>query len=175
MMIEEISSMTNNTTPPLSMLSFFARKRGDGYYSFTIFELITTIILTCALIASVFIVITQTKKMKAMYAVSAVDQVVAYIRYAQMRAMANRGTGANATVNIAFAEGSTDVYLCNNKTPCNRGVAFETLKLPVDTSVGTQTFTFNTLGELTGGTRTLSLGGVPKIKVYGITGKVEKL
>ncbi|MBA4391505.1 MAG: hypothetical protein C0399_11300 [Syntrophus sp. (in: bacteria)] len=66
MMIKETSPMTKNALPSSPMLSVFTRKRGDGFFSFTLYELIAAIILTCSLIVSVFVVITQTKKMQSL-------------------------------------------------------------------------------------------------------------
>ncbi|MBA4391504.1 MAG: hypothetical protein C0399_11295 [Syntrophus sp. (in: bacteria)] len=137
---------------------------------FTSIELIIVISLLAILGVVVAARVTMTRSETAN--ITAVDQAVAYIQYAQMRAMANRGTGVvGHTLSIAF-EGSTNVYLCNNTTPCNSGAAFETLKLPADASVGTQTFTFNTLGGMDKpGNPTVSVGG-KTITVYTITGKV---
>jgi prepilin-type N-terminal cleavage/methylation domain-containing protein len=145
---------------------------------FTLIELIIVIILAGILVAAVAVKISMSPSDTAK--ITAVDQAVSYIQYAQMRAMANRGTAAAATVSIAFT-GSTDVYLCNNITPCNNVNKFEKLELPAGTSVGTQTFTFNTLGELLLGTGCinaspsycrLSLGGTT-ITGYCITGKIS--
>ncbi|MBA4418136.1 MAG: hypothetical protein C0392_09540 [Syntrophus sp. (in: bacteria)] len=146
---------------------------------FTLIELIIVIVILGILAVAVANRVGLSRQSVAN--ITAVDQAVADIQYAQMRAMANRGTGSTGVnVSIAFS-GGPDVYLCNTTT-CNSGAAFETLKLPADASVGTQTFTFNSLGELLLGTGCinaspspsycrLSLGGTT-ITGYCITGKV---
>ena len=126
---------------------------------FTLIELIIVIILIGILVVAVAVRISLTPSQIAN--VTAVDQAVADIQYVQMRALGNRTTSS-----IAFTSGSAAYTIS--------GATSEAKTLPDGTPAGTTvTFTFNSLGELTGGAnQTLSLGG-QTITVYRITGKVE--
>jgi prepilin-type N-terminal cleavage/methylation domain-containing protein len=129
-----------------------------GSKGFTLIELIIVIILAGILVAAVAVRISLSPSQIA--SVTAVDQAVADIQYVQMRALAGRTTSS-----IAFTNGS--------QTYTISGATSETKTLPSGTTAGTTvTFSFNSLGELTGGAnQTLSLGG-KTITVYRITGKV---
>jgi hypothetical protein len=92
----------------------------------------------------------------------AVDQVVADIQYTQMLAM-----GSLNARSIVFGW-FTNSYEIQNQS----GTVIERRRLPSNiTSYWASTVTFNSLGEKTGGTTVLSIGG-NSITVYGITGKV---
>lgn len=125
---------------------------------FTLIELIIVIILAGILVVAVAVKVSLSPS--DMASVTAVDQAVADIQYTQMRALA-----ARTTCSIAFTSGSSSYTIS--------GATNETKTLPGGASAGTTvTFTFNSLGELTGGSNlTLSLGG-KTITVYRITGKV---
>jgi prepilin-type N-terminal cleavage/methylation domain-containing protein len=129
-----------------------------GSKGFTLIELIIVIILAGILVAAVAVRISLSPSQIA--SVTAVDQAVADIQYVQMRALASRTASS-----IAFTSGSANYTIS--------GATGETKTLPGGTAAGTTvTFTFNSLGELTGGSNlTLSLGG-KTITVYRITGKV---
>jgi len=129
-----------------------------GIKGFTLIELIVVIVLASILVASVAVRISLSPSETAN--VTAVDQAVADIQYVQIRALASRTTSS-----IAFTSGSANYTIS--------GAVSETKTLPGGTAAGTTvTFTFNSLGELTGGAnQTLSMGG-RTITVYRITGKV---
>ncbi|HNT30126.1 MAG TPA: prepilin-type N-terminal cleavage/methylation domain-containing protein [bacterium] len=92
------------------------------------------------------------------YSSIAADQLIADIRYVQMRAM---GVG-----------GSPSITLTGN----SYNVAGEQKNLPNQiTTSGTATFTFDSLGEPTvGGDGVIIVGGNQYIKVFGVTGYVCK-
>jgi prepilin-type N-terminal cleavage/methylation domain-containing protein len=129
-----------------------------GSHGFTLIELIIVMILAGILVAAVAVRISLSPSQIA--SVTAVDQAVADIQYVQMRALAGRTTSS-----IAFTSGSANYTIS--------GATSENKTLPGGTTAGTTvTFSFNSLGELTGGSNlTLSLGG-STITVYRITGKV---
>jgi len=128
---------------------------------FTLIELIVVIILAGILVAAIAVRVSLSPSQTAN--ITAVDQAVADIQYVQMLALGNRSNRS-----ILFTSGSADYTIQNNS-----GVTIETKTLPSGTTAGTSvTFTFNSLGELTGGADlALSLGG-RTITVYRITGKV---
>ncbi len=146
-------SAFNGLTPFTFCLLPFTKK------GFTLIELIVVIVLASILVASVAVRISLSPSETA--SVTAVDQAVADIQYTQMRALAGRTNSG-----IAFTNGSPTYTIS--------GATGETKTLPGGTAAGTTvTFTFNSLGELTGGSNlTLSLGG-KTITVYRITGKVS--
>ena len=132
-----------------------------GSKGFTLIEIIIVIILAGILVAAIAVRISLTPSQTAN--ITAVDQAVADIQYVQMLALGNRSNRS-----IVFTSGSAAYTIQNNS-----GVTIERKTLPSGTTAGTNvTFTFNSLGELTGGADlTLSLGG-RTITVYRITGKV---
>lgn len=125
---------------------------------FTLTELIVVIVILAiaAVIVTHKLAVTPDRASN----ISAVDQAVADIRYAQARALATR-----SAVSIQFrADGDPRKYI----------VAGEAKYLPERGSgvPSAATFTFNSLGELTGITNgTVSVGGTT-ITVHRVTGKV---
>ncbi|MEI6152471.1 MAG: prepilin-type N-terminal cleavage/methylation domain-containing protein [Deltaproteobacteria bacterium] len=142
--------------------TLYALRSTLDHKGFTLIELIIVIILAGILVAAIAVRISLTPSQTAN--ITAVDQAVADIQYVQMLALGNRSNRS-----IVFTSGSA-VYTIQNSS----GVTIETKTLPSGTTAGTSvTFTFNSLGELTGGSdQTLSLGG-RTITVYRITGKVS--
>lgn len=133
---------------------------------FTLIELITVIVVLgiLAVIAVNKVSLTRTETAN----ITAVDQAVADIQYTQMRAMANRGAGLNATMRIVFTSGS-DTYTIRD----NSNNVVETRALPGGSTAGNnQSFLFDTLGELTGGANLSVLIGGRTITVLSTTGKV---
>jgi MSHA pilin protein MshC len=133
---------------------------------FTLIELIIVIVILGVLVVVVANRVSLSKQSVAN--ITAVDQAVADIQYTQMRAMANRGAVAGATMRIVFTSGSITYTIRDNA-----GNVVETMNLPADAPVGnSQTFIFNTLGELTGGANLSVTVGGSTITVYRVTGKV---
>ncbi len=148
-----IGKVKRSTPNPLNPRTLLLHSKG-----FTLIELIIIIILAGILVAVVAVKVSLSPSQ--IENVTAIDQAVADIQYVQMRAFASRTTSS-----IAFSSGSSTYTIS--------GATNETKTLPGGTTAGTTvTFTFNSLGELTGGAnQTLSIGG-RTITVYRITGKV---
>jgi hypothetical protein len=94
----------------------------------------------------------------------AVDQVVADIQYAQMLAIASLNQRT-----IYLPPWFSNSYTIQDQA----GGTIETRRLPYNITGGVfgGTVTFNSLGEKTGGTTNLTVGG-NTITIYGVTGKV---
>jgi hypothetical protein len=91
------------------------------------------------------------------YSSMAADQLIADIRYVQIRAM---GLGSQQSIIL---------------TANSYNVAGEQKNLPNETTMSGATFTFNSLGEPTvGGDVIVTVGGSQYIKVFSTTGYVCK-
>ncbi|OPY79710.1 MAG: hypothetical protein A4E64_00354 [Syntrophorhabdus sp. PtaU1.Bin058] len=128
-------------------------------FGFTAVELIIVMMVLSVLVVSIgFKMNTATGKANV-----AADQLIADIRYVQVRAM-----GMGTSQGITFTIGS-DTYTAGGEQKNLPGNVAVT-----GTSFG-NTLTFNSLGEPTFGTGsgTIDLSGGRTITIYGITGKTE--
>jgi prepilin-type N-terminal cleavage/methylation domain-containing protein len=128
---------------------------------FTIIELIIVMVLLGVLVAAIATRVPPGfLGSQGIAAQVAVDQAVADIQYAQMRAM---GSAPGNNVSVQF--NGTSSYTIS-------GTGFSEVRtFSGSPAVGTQTFTFNTLGEMTvTGNPAVSVGG-RTITVYSVTGK----
>jgi len=132
---------------------------------FTALELIIVIMVLSVLAASVII---KNPFSIQDYSSMAADQLIADIRYVQIRAM-----GLGSSLKLSFTNGS-DAYSIRDAS----NNVIEQKNLPKETTMsGTTTFTFDSLGEPTfggDGVGVVTVGGSQYIKVFSITGYVCK-